>query len=457
MTTKRSVHFIGIGGIGMSALARFFKSEKWTVSGSDMTRSAITDALRKERVNVKIGHKKGNLPAHAHPLVIISQAIRDDNPEVREVRRRHERILTYPDAIAEITEQYKTIAIAGAHGKSTTTALAALTLIKGGLDPTVIVGTNLREFGGGKRGNGKNFRSGKSEYLVLEADEFGNAFSRYSPSIAIVTNIDREHLDVYKNLANVKRAFFEFMENVAAGGTLILNRDNKNLYSLKPAVALLAKKEGLRVIWHSLRDPEVKKIKRAIKIAGEHNLSNATAVYKLGRILKIPEKKIFAAIGSYRGAWRRMEYRGEFHGPGGHAPVFDDYAHHPTEITATLKAFREKYPMKKIVCVFQPHQIKRLAALFKEFMTAFNGADETLILPTYKVAGRDEKSGKFDAQALARAIQKKQPKKPLFYLAEPKRLKKALLTLAAVNPLSSKVIVMMGAGDIVKLTDSLLS
>src|SRR5258708_5577247 len=447
MSAKKSVHFVGIGGIGMSALARYFKSHGWSVSGSDRVKSNIADELKREGVQVAIGHKKGNVPSDA--LVVISQAITVDNAEVIEARRRHERILTYPDAIAEITEQYKTIAVAGAHGKSTTTALAALTLIKGGLDPTVIVGTILREFG--------NFRHGRSEYFVLECDEFGNALSRYSPAIAIITNIDREHLDVYKNLANIKRAFLEFMENVSTNGTLILNRDDKNLQSLNPAITLLSKKKRLHVIWYSLRDPEVKKIKHIIKISGEHNLSNATAVYKLGKVLKIPEKKILAAIGLYRGTCRPMEYRGKLRDATGSAPIFDDYAHHPTEIQATLKAFRERYPKKRIVCVFQPHQIKRLEALFKEFTTAFDDADETILLPIYKVAGRDEKPGKFDARMLARAITLKQPKKLLIYLAEPKRVKRAILSLSAASPLSSKIIVMMGAGDIVNLTDSLVS
>jgi UDP-N-acetylmuramate--alanine ligase len=454
---KRSVHFIGIGGIGMSALARYFLSQKWTVSGSDVAESGIFKILRKEGVRGRVGHKRSNLSPDIG-LVVRSQAIRPENPEWKEARRRGIRTLTYPEAIAELTEQYRTVAVAGAHGKSTTTALAALTLIKGGFDPTVIVGTNLKEFEGPGAANGKNFRSGKSEYFVLEADEFGNAFSHYSPAVAIVTNIDREHLDVYKNLENIKKAFLEFMENVSGGGALILNRDDKNLYSLKPAVTFLAKKESLRVVWYSLRDPKVKKIKRAIKISGEHNLSNATAVYKLGELFKIQEKKILAAIGSYHGAWRRMEYRGEFcgaKGTRGSAPVFDDYAHHPTEIKATLAAFREKYPGKKIVCVFQPHQAKRLAALFEEFTTAFDGADETIILPVYKVTGRDEKPNRLDAAALARIIQKNHPKKSLIYLARPKNIKKALLALP--TPQSSKVIVMMGAGDIVNLTDSLLS
>jgi UDP-N-acetylmuramate--alanine ligase len=375
-------------------------------------------------------------------------------------KRLKVRTLPYATVLGGLTKRYATIAISGSHGKSTTTALAGLVLMNAGLDPTILIGTNLRELGD------KNIRVGRGQHLVLEADDFGGAFLHYSPAIAIVTNIDREHLDFYKNFSNLKRAFLGFLASTRPGGTFILNRDDKNLFLLRARIAAIAKKNGVRVVWYSLRDPEVKNIRRAIKIPGEHNISNATAVYKLGKTLKIPEAKVLAAIGSYRGAWRRMEYRGVFRGTGakgakkgagGGALVYDDYAHHPTEIKATLRAFREKYPKHRIVCVFQPHQMKRLAALFKEFTTAFDGADETLILPIYKVAGRDEKPGRYDSQALVKAIQKKQPKKLLFYLSDPKYLKPALVSLTATGPLSRKVIVMMGAGDIVELTDSLLS
>lgn len=455
----KKIYFIGIGGIGMSALARYFKAQKWAVLGSDATKSQITASLVKDGIKAKIGHKRAYLPANT-ALVVISQAVPEDNQELREARRQEVRVLTYPEAVAELTEQYETIAIAGAHGKSTTTALVAIILTRAGLDPTVIVGTNLKEFGR------RNFRKGrplssakpgdKKSYLVLEADEFGNAFSHYSPAIAAVTNIDREHLDMFKNLAGVKKAFIGFMENIASGGALIVNRDDKNLWSLRREVAAIETRKGVRVIWHSNRGTTAKKVRRVIQIPGEHNVANAVSAYKVGRVLGIPHKTILAAIGSYRGAWRRMEYRGKFE----KALVYDDYAHHPTEIKATLKAFKQKYPNKKILCVFQPHQIKRLETLFKEFTHAFDNADETLILPIYKVTGRDTQRSrkgqpnKHDAQALARAIQKREPRKLLFYLVNPRGLKRAIRAVAA--PLSRHVIVMMGAGDIVNLTDGLI-
>lgn len=437
------VHFIGIGGIGMSALARYFKAQKWAVSGSDATASQITEGLKKDGIRAKIGQKKANLDPNTD-LVIITQAIKADNPELQAARAWGIRVLTYPEAVGDLTTRYRTIAIAGAHGKSTTTALTSIMLMKAKLDPTIIVGTNLRELGG------KNFRQGRGEYLVLEADEFGNAFSHYSPALAIITNIDREHLDVYKTLANVKRAFLNFIKNIVPGGALIVNRDDANLYSLRGAIAKIAKKNGLEVVWYTAKSNEMRAVKRTLKIAGAHNVSNALGVMALGRALGISRGTILAALGSYSGAWRRMELRGKFGG----APVYDDYAHHPTEIRATLQAFKEKYPERKLICVFQPHQARRLEALFKEFTTAFEDADATLILPIYRVTGRDEPRTPHDAEALAKAIQKREKHKLLFYLPDPTRLIPAVRTLGA--PLSKSLIIMMGAGDIANMTGVLL-
>jgi UDP-N-acetylmuramate--alanine ligase len=231
---------------------------------------------------------------------------------------------------------------------------------------------------------------------------------------------------------------------------MILNRDDMPLWSLRHRVTAIAKKKSVTVVWYSKNDPSAKKIKKVISIPGVHNISNATAVYELGRFLEVPDRLTLAAIRNYHGAWRRMELRGKFKA----APVYDDYAHHPTEIAATLRAFKEKFPKKKILCVFQPHQTQRTALLFKEFQTAFDAADETLILPIYRVAGRDAVIPHRDSAALVRAIQKKQPRKPIFYLANPAKLKSAIVALGA--PLSKKVIIMMGAGDIVKMTNGLV-
>ncbi len=444
-------YFIGIGGIGVSALARYFLSQKWAVSGSDAADGTVCQSLIKDGVRVKFGHKKANIPVSGVQLVVRSQAVDPKNPEVREALRHGMRVLTYPEALGEVTRQHTTIAVAGAHGKSTTTALAALVLMKAGFDPTVIVGTNLKEFGG------RNFRAGKGKYLVVEADEYGRAFHHYSPAFAIVTNIDREHLDIYKDLADVKRSFLKFLGNVREGGTLILNRDDAHLFSLHRRIAALAKKNKLKVVWYSLRDRSAGKIRSAAKIFGEHNVSNAEAAYQLGRVLKVSEKKIFAAIGSYRGAWRRMEYRGtmKIKGVREPVPVYDDYAHHPSEIKASLAALAARFPGRPLICVFQPHQGKRLEALFKEFSGAFTDADAVILLPLYKVRGRDEQFAK-TSRDLASALRAHPAfrRKRVIYLDDPKKLAEAIG--AGVPAPCSPLVVMMGAGDIVNYTEKLL-
>lgn len=466
----RTVHFVGILGIGVSSLAQWFLAQNWSVSGSDAASNPIYAELLKAGIKAKIGHKKANIPARCG-LVIHSSAIRPDNPEIKEARRRNMPVLSYPEALGELTRFYKTICVSGMHGKSTTTALVGLMLMKAGLDPTIIIGTRLEELGG------KNFRSGKGEYLVLEADEYKGAFLNYSPAFAITTNLDREHLDYFKNVANVKKTFLKFFSGTQSGGTLILNRDNEMLYSLKRKIDEASKIKDLNVKWYSLRNKEAAKIKKYMKLPGKHNVSNALAVQCLSKAMRISGNVFQSAVSKYEGSWRRMEYRGDFRFKNQDSrikiPVYDDYGHHPTEIKATLEAFREKFPKHRIICVFQPHQAERLKLLFKEFRNAFTSADTVVIMPIYKVAGRESSlKSTHDSEALVRAMQKAQPGRSIFYIAEPKNIKKAMDVLLSdklfpcpidkdaenAPPKKQKpaVIVMMGAGDIVKYTDSLI-
>src|SRR3989344_2661387 len=464
---KPSVHFIGIGGIGVSSLAQWFLAQNWAVSGSDVTPSIITSELQKAGAEVKIGHKKAHIPDKVI-LCIYTKAIRPDNPEFREAKRRNLPLLSYSEAVGHLTRNHETIAVSGAHGKSTTTALAALTLVHGGLDPTVVVGTRLRELPHG------NFRNGKSAWLVLEADEYGRTFHQYSPLLAIVTTIDAEHLDTYKNLAGVKRGFLQFIGNVRTGGTLILNRDDKNIVSLRAKIAKMAKRKAQTILWYSQNDREAKAVQRVLAIPGRHNVMNALAVLRLAQALGISELVALNVFKNYHGSWRRFEYRGMFHVSGFKLHVYDDYAHHPTEIRATLAAFREKYPRSPIVCVYQPHQAERLKRLWKEFQDAFALADITLMMPTYRVAGRDKEHPTYNAKRLVAAIWKRHPKQKTFYLDNPKNLKDAVSTLirtfgdeSCVFPPPRRkvltthyslqpIIVMMGAGNIVGYTSELV-
>ncbi|MDP3948904.1 MAG: UDP-N-acetylmuramate--L-alanine ligase [bacterium] len=489
----KSVHFVGVLGIGVSSLARWFIAQKWAVSGSDAALNPIYQELKKDGLKANIGHKKANIPAKCG-LVIYSQAIKRDNPELKEARRRNIPVLSYPQAIGELTKFYKTICVSGMHGKSTTAAMVGLMLVKAGLNPTIIIGTKLKEL------DGKNFRAGlalpvpnriegnnveeKTPYLVLEADEYKGAFLNYSPAFTITTNLDREHLDYFKNAEKIKKTFLKFFSGTHEEGALILNRDNEMLRSLNREIDKASKSNNLKVKWYSLRDKESAKIKKYIKLPGQHNISNALAVFCLSKFLGISEKVFISTISEYGGSWRRMEYRGEFQVPSSkfQALVYDDYAHHPTEIKATVQAFREKFPERRIICVFQPHQAERMKLLFKEFKNAFGTADTVVIMPIYKVAGREpacagrsSADSKYDSESLVKSMQKSEPGRPIFYLKEPKNLKNALNVLlsdrsfpcplnksdpsprrSALSLRKSAVIVMMGAGDIVNYTNSLL-
>jgi len=475
---QNKVHIIGIGGIGTSALARWFLSHSYDVSGSDLNASAITSDLKKLSVSIFIGHKAKNV-SHGLNLAIFSAAVPIDNPERQEALKLGIPLQSYSEAVGDLTEQYKTLAISGAHGKSTTTALLSLILIKAGFDPTVIIGTKLKEFAN------SNFRNGKGDYLILEADEYNKSFLNYSPFAAIILNIDREHLDCYKDLTEIKNTFLKFINNIQPNGILVANKDDKNLFSLKNEIQKIVKKNNLHLFWYSIRVNQriYQHLFASLKISGEHNISNALAAYTLAKALKIKDKNIFSAITSYRGAWRRMEYRGNLKSQISNLkiPVYDDYAHHPTEIKATLAGIAQKSPKTAIICVFQPHQVKRLAMLFNEFIGAFDEAYALVLLPIYQVAGRDfsaplragnagNVSQNVNSEKLAEVIKNRINKlktkklKAVVYLPHPEKLRSVLTDLIIRNSQHLHsfadwhyVIVMMGAGDIYKMTDKLLA
>lgn len=471
---KPRVHFIGIGGIGMSYLARYFKTKKWAVSGSDLEDSDLLQTLKKEGIQVKIGHKNGVIDGGTG-LVVASQAVPAGNPEVLEAKRLGVPVVPFPKAVGDLTHSYDTIAVAGAHGKSTTTAMTALMLVKAGLDPTVMVGTKLKEF------PQENFRAGKGKHLVLEADEYGRAFLNYSPAVAIVTAIDREHLDTYKNLADVKKTFLKFLSQTREKGELVLNADDKNIFSLKKRIAAIAKIRKLKVVWYSLKGADAKKVARVVKIPGQHNISNALAALNAARLVGVKDAAALSALSAFRGTWRRMEYRGamrianresrmnslrHIHGSSFTVQVYDDYAHHPTEIKASLAAFKQGKEHPFVICVFQPHQAKRLEFLFNDFVGSFGDADVLILIPMYKVAGRDPSTGsgqvrkKYDSHKLAKAIKKRYPKKPVYYLDNPKKLKKLFVSAMSTSQQALRnkhfVLVLMGAGNINLLTGELL-
>jgi len=456
-TENKRVHFVGIGGIGMSSLARWFKAKNWAVSGSDSAASDLLRELRNDCIEVKIGHKKANLRENTG-LLVYNRAISLKNPEIAEARRRGIPALAYPEALEALTWYYMTVAVAGAHGKSTTTSLLSLMLILGRKDPTVIVGTKLKEFAR-HGGNASNFREGKSGMLVLEADEFHSSFLHYSPSAALITNIDREHLDWYGTFANVKKAFLEFVGNIRQGGVLVANRDDAPLRALRSAIERIAKEHDVRVVWYTVHAPVVRAIRPLLHIPGEHNLSNAVGAYTLARLLGVPERDALGAIARYRGAWRRFEHKGllKIKNSGLKIDVYDDYAHHPTEIKATLEGAKAFFGDAKVICVFQPHQQRRLTALFNDFIKAFDAADSIVFLPTYTVAGRDTGDERHTAERLAALVAKRNPRRSVAYLVDPRKLRAVVRSLTAGDADAYRyIVIMMGAGTIAEYTKDLL-
>ena len=321
--------------------------------------------------------------------------------------------------------------------------MIGLILIETCLDPTIIVGTKLKEL------SGSNFRLGKSEYLVLEADEYARSFHNYFPKIAVLTNIDKEHLDTYKNLAGVITGFRKYLGNVSADGYVVANKEDKNIHKVIKSEARNPKSEtnskskisNPKTIWYQ-------KGKHKLSIPGEHNQFNAEAAWQAVKILGVKKSVADKVFRNYQGAWRRLEllfaksYKLK-------AVLYSDYAHHPTEIKATLQALREKYPKKKIVCIFQPHQQDRLNRLFKEFIGAFVGADKTILYPLYKVKGRNLGIGlpsgdlpKADKSSsdLVKAINKPN----VFYAKN----FKSVLGMIGQDIKSNSVIVFMSAGDL---------
>lgn len=426
------IHFIGIGGIGVSALAQYYLQKGHEISGSDLAASEITGAMEKRGMKIMIGQKAENITADLD-LVIYSPAVKPENPEFAKAKELGIALKSYPQALGELTREYTTIAISGSHGKSTTTAMTALILIKAGIDPTVIVGTKLREFGD------SNFHSGKSKYLVIEACEYDGSFLEYSPHIAVITNVDKEHLDYFKTFANVIKTFKNFIMRLPAGGVLVLNKDDAGNAKIK----MQKSKLQFKIQNYSLRAPEAKKLAKILKVPGKHNVSNALAALAVARILGVKDSISFKALSEFKGSWRRFEIVKE-------KPfmVVSDYGHHPTEVAATLKAAREKFGKKKIWCIFQPHQHQRTYYLFNDFVNLFKAVkiNQIIVTDIYDVAGREEKeiNKSVSAEKLVKKIGKKNVQYMPMAVAE---------KFVKENIKSGEVLIIMGAGDVYRLAD----
>lgn len=397
----KNIYCIGIGGIGLSSLATLLYRQGKAVSGSDDgSASVVTKALRREGIKVSTGGTPPPLPK-AIELVIRSVAIPLDHPQIVAANQREIPVLTYPEALGEFTADTQLITVSGTHGKSTTTAMIGEILVAAGLDPTVIVGSRVPSFDG-------NARLGQSRYVVLEADEYGRAFLHYHPRIAVVNNIEPDHLDVYAGLADLKKTFSQFIGNIAGDGWLIANADETNVIEVAKTATAQVRTFGLA--GGDVRG-EISKVERGsrfqvegigeiqLSIPGRHNVVNALAAIAVAITLEIKPEIIRQALEKFTGIWRRFERVGEYRG----RPVISDYAHHPTAIRVTLQAAKEYFPDQRILTVFQPHQRHRTRALFQEFATELARAGRVVLTEIYDVLGREDSEDVSGAE-LAEAV-----------------------------------------------------
>lgn len=373
----RKVHFIGIGGIGMSALAQLFLSRGKTVSGSDREESPVTDKLKEKGCEIFFDQKADNISGDVD-LVVYTVAIPKDNVELVEAEKRGIPVFTYPQMLGIVSDGMHTIAVSGTHGKTTTTAMLADVLVNGGLSPTAIIGSLVKRYKSNFVAGREYVVSGHSgkKYFLVEACEYSSSFLNLNPNILVITNLEADHLDYYKDLADVQSAFRELAEKVPLGGYIVCNSSDKNVSEVLTNV----KAE----IVDYTKAPELK-----LKIPGAHNRRNAQAAYAVGELLKIEKGLIEKSLEKFVGTWRRFEYKGETKKG---TKIFDDYAHHPDEIQATIQAVREAYPEKKLWIIFQPHMYSRTKDFLGEFQESLAGADEACVVPIYGAREKDDGS-----------------------------------------------------------------
>lgn len=445
------IHFVGIGGIGMSGIAELLLTLGYTVSGSDLKLSHITKRLEEKGATIFQGHAKGQI--HDASVVVTSTAIAQENPEVVQAKELGLPIIPRAEMLAELMRIKYSIAVSGAHGKTSTTSMISQILNKAGLDPTVIIGGLLQ-------GLDTNALHGSGEFIVAEADESDGSFLKYSPAIAAVTNIDLEHLDFYDGIEDIKDTFVQFINSVPFYGLAILCLDNEHIQDILPRITVRHTTYGMT----AQSDLQARNISFAkgqskfsvylkdsclgeilLNIAGQHNILNAMAGIATALELNIPFDTIKQALEEIQGVKRRLEIKGEKKG----IQVMDDYGHHPTEIMATLTAMRESYPDKRLIVVFQPHRYTRTQGLFDEFTRSFYQSDVLIVLPIY--AASEAPIEGVDAQTLVQGISSHGHKEasyaPDFTQA---------LSMVTHKAKAGDMVLTLGAGDIYTLGEKLV-
>ena len=418
------IHFIGVGGIGMSSLVRHFLSEKKQVSGSDASLNFRTEALAKEGVQVFGAQMADNITDDIE-LIIYTEAMSPEHEEMVAAKKLGVPMMNYFDALGLAMNPYYLIAVAGTHGKTTTTAMLTDVFEAAGKDPTAVIGS-LRSK------TGSNYRAGKSKYAIVEACEYKADFMSLTPDVLVITNLEYEHVDFYKNLGEVQATFRKLIEQINEGGVVITNVNDPNI------APILVDCPVPVIDYSALIDLEL-----PMKQPGLHNRLNAAAALAVAQREKLPLDEAAQALSEFAGTWRRFEYKGECNG----AVVYDDYCHHPTEIRATVGGARELYPDRRLVITFQPHTYSRTKGLFDEFAKALGLADKMFVLPIY--AAREENTSGVSSRELA--------VKTLEYNQQAEYVDSVE---AAVNRLRNEltdqdVLVVMGAGDVTKVAAEL--
>src|SRR5499425_3040969 len=447
------VHFVGIGGIGMSGIAEVLVNLGFRVSGSDLKRSSVTDRLQQMGVEISEGHSATNV---GHPHVVVrSTAVRDDNPEIIEAHRRSIPVIPRAEMLAELMRlKPHTVAVAGSHGKTSTTSMVATVLGSAGLDPTFVIGGVVRAYR-------SNARLGKSDLIVAEADESDRSFLMLTPTIAVVTNIDREHMDYYHDMDDVRACFASFVNKVPFYGSSVLCLDDPNVQAIIPLLERRRMTYGLSaqadVSAHGIRYDNnfgsTFSVWRGSDVIGDltlhvpgmHNVYNALAAIAVGFELEVSFEKICEALNSFTGAGRRFQAKGEVNG----VLVVDDYGHHPTEVRATLAAAKLGSGGRRIVVLFQPHRYTRTHDLMQEFARSFNNADVLFITDIY-AASEDPIEG-VDSEALTAAI-KRFGHKDVNYLGALDNA--ASILRDHVQP--GDLVLTLGAGTVNRVSDQLL-
>ncbi|XXF76454.1 UDP-N-acetylmuramate--L-alanine ligase [Myxococcaceae bacterium GXIMD 01537] len=445
------VHFVGIGGIGMSGIAEVLLNLGYKVSGSDLKASDITRRLEKLGATLFEGHKAGNL-VHAD-VVVISSAVRKDNPEVVAARQRKIPVIPRAEMLAELMRLKYAVAVAGSHGKTTTTSMVATVLTAAGLDPTAVVGGKVNVLD-------SNAKLGKSELMVVEADESDGSFLKLHPSIAIVTNIDPEHMDHYGTLEVLQSAFVEFCNRVPFYGLNVLCLDHPNVQALLPRIEKRFvtygsshtadyRLEGVRLEGFTTRFEAFRRDEPLgefrVRMVGAHNALNALAVIAVAEEMDIPLDTVRTALAEFAGVQRRFTVRGEARG----ITVVDDYGHHPTEVMATLAGARRAFG-RRVVVAFQPHRYTRTHDLMKEFATSFNDADVVFVTSVY-AAGEEPIPGA-TGDALAEAI-RAHGHRDVTFVEKRQGLPEAL----AQRLQEGDIVLTLGAGDITHVGPELLT